>query len=120
VRLYLDDDSAARQLTELLRKAGHDVVTPIEVGIGGAADPIHFTYAISHGLTLMTRNHADFEALHHLVLAAGGGHPGILLRHSDNDPTRDLSFRGVVTAIGKLLASGVPIADELHVMSHWR
>ena len=58
--------------------------------------------------------------LHDLVLASGGGHPGILLLHFDNDPTRDLHPKGVATAIGKIEASGVRIASEVHVLNHWR
>jgi hypothetical protein len=42
-----------------------------------------------------------------LVRASGGGHPGILLLHFDNDPTRDLPPRRVATAIAKLEASVV-------------
>ncbi len=122
MNVYLDDDSAARPLVAILRKEGHEVVIPAGFGVGmsGAADPRHLRYAIRHGLVLLTRNHADFVMLHDLVVESGGGHPGILLTHSDNDPTRDLTYRGIATAIGKLEASGVPIEDRLHVLNYWR
>jgi hypothetical protein len=53
-------------------------------------------------------------------LSSGGSHPGILLLHFDNNPTRDLTPRGIATAIEKLEASGAPITNELHVLNHWR
>jgi hypothetical protein len=31
MRIYLDDDSASRQLSLVLRKAGHDVSTPADL-----------------------------------------------------------------------------------------
>jgi len=102
----------------VLRKAGHDVATPVDLGISGAPDPVHLTQAIRAGRVLLTRNARDFTLLHDLVRASGGGHPGILLLHFDNDPTRDLNSRSVATAIAKLEASGVPISNELHVLNH--
>ncbi len=118
--IYLDDDSASRQLATVLRKAGHDVSIPADLGISGPADPVHLTRAIQDGRAFLTRNARDFNRLHDLVLASGGGHPAILLLHFDNDPTRDLPPKGVASAIGKLEASGVRIANEVHVLNHWR
>jgi hypothetical protein len=40
--------------------------------------------------------------------------------HFDNDPARDLTPRGIATAINKLESSGVEISNELHVLNHWR
>jgi len=117
MRIQLDDDSACRQLSMVLRKAGHDVATPADLDISGAPDPVHLTRAIRVGRVLLTRNARDFTLLHDLVRASGGGHPGILLLHFDNDPTRDLNSRSVATAIAKLEASGVPISNELHVLN---
>ena len=39
MKIYLDDDSASRRLSLLLRKAGHDVSLPADLGTSGAADP---------------------------------------------------------------------------------
>jgi Domain of unknown function (DUF5615) len=118
--IYLDDDSASRQLCLVLGKAGHEVSIPADLGTSGAPDPVHLTRAIRDGRVFLTRNARDFTLLHELVRASGGGHPGILLLHFDNDPMRDLTPRGIVTAIAKLQASGVPISNELHVLNHWR
>ena len=118
--ISLDDDSASRQLSAVLSKAGHDVSTPTDLGISGTPDAVHLTRAIRDGRVLLTRNARDFTLLHDLVRASGGSHPGILLLHFDNDPRRDLTPRGVATAIAKLESSGVWIASELHVLNHWR
>ncbi|MGC8640486.1 MAG: DUF5615 family PIN-like protein [Isosphaeraceae bacterium] len=104
----------------MLRNAGHDVAIPSDLGTSGAPDLIHLTRAIRDARVFLTRNARDFTLLHDLIQASGGGHPGILLLHLDNDPTRDLTPRGIVTAISKLEASGVPIPNELHVLNHWR
>src|SRR5262249_2953107 len=109
MRIYLDDDSASRQLSQFLRNAGHDVSTPTDLGTSGAPDPVHLTRAIRDGRGFLTRNSRDFTLLHDLVRSSGGRHPVILLLHFDNDPTRDLTSRGIVTAISRLEASGVPI-----------
>jgi predicted nuclease of predicted toxin-antitoxin system len=118
--IYLDDDSTSRQLCNLLRKAGHEVSIPADRGSSGAPDPVHLTSAIREGRVLLTRNARDFRLLHELVRASGGRHPGILLVHFDNDPARDLTPKGIATAIDKLESSGVEISNELHVLNHWR
>jgi hypothetical protein len=38
----------------------------------------------------------------------------------DNDPRRDLTPRGIVHALTKLLAANVPIADQFIIVNHWR
>jgi predicted nuclease of predicted toxin-antitoxin system len=120
MRLYLDDDSVQRQLAQLLRKAGHDVQLPADAGLGGEDDPIHLIHTIDKDRVLLSRNHDDFRHLHTLVLKAQGHHPGILIVRSDNDPSRDLKAKGVVRAIHNLLAAGVPLKDEFHILNHWR
>jgi hypothetical protein len=120
MRLYLDDDSANPLQARLLRYAGHDVVFPRDVGLSGEPDSVHLTHAIRDTRVLLTKNYADFERLHNLIAAAQGHHAGILVVRQDNDPKRDLSPRGIVRAIAKLEAAGVPIADSYHILNHWR
>lgn len=120
MNLYLDDDSVATLLVRLLRNAGHDVRLPRDIGMGGAEDPVHLTYAIREARVLLTGNCHDFEDLHDLVLQAQGHHPGILVVRRENNPRRDLSPRGVVHAMANLLAATVPIADQFIVLNHWR
>jgi predicted nuclease of predicted toxin-antitoxin system len=120
MNLYLDDDTADRRLVALLMNAGHRVTVPRDVDLGGSADPRHLLYAIEEQLVLVTRNHDDFLDLHEVIQAAGGSHPGLLIIRSDNDPKRDMTPRGIVTAMAKLEASGVPIRNEVYILNHWR
>jgi len=120
MKLYVDDDTADRLLITLLRKASHSVVVPVDVGLRGAADARHFIHATQHGFVLLSRNHDDFLDLHEVVQAAHGTHPGVLLIRSDNDPTRDMTLRGIVVAIGKLESSDVPLQNQCYVLNHWR
>ena len=85
-----------------------------------AEDPVHLTHAIRNGRQCLTRNYEDYEVLHNLIMQAQGKHPGILVVRRDNDPTRDLTPKGIVAAIRKLEAVGVPIENEYIVLNHWR
>lgn len=120
MRLYLDDDTVNPLLIRLLRKAGHDVLLPADIGQVGSHDAIHLANAIRLDRAALTGNHKDFVPLHDLVMTARGHHAGILLVRRDNDRNRDLKPAGIVRAIGKLLAGGVPIADNLHILNLWR
>jgi len=120
MRLYLDDDSASLLLVRLLRQANHDVQLPGDVSLAGAADAVHLTHSVREGRILLSHNYRDFEDLHDLVMQAQGHHPGILVVRRDNDPKRDLSARGIVRAIGNLLAAKVPLVDRYHILNYWR
>ncbi len=120
MRLYLDDDSADPLLVQLLQNAGHDVELPQTAGLSGSPDPIHLMHAIGDSRVFLTKNYKDFENLHNLVIVDQGHHPGILVVRQDNDPKRDLTPRGIVRAIAKLEAAGVPIGDCFHILNHWR
>jgi hypothetical protein len=120
MRLYLDDDCASPLLAKLLRRAGHDVQVPAEIGLSGAPDPVHLTRAIGDGRACVTKNHDDFWLLHNLIKQAQGHHPGIFVVRQDNDPTRDLCAKGIVSAIRKLKAAGVPVEGEFVVLNQWR
>src|SRR5438105_2941805 len=104
MRLYLDDDIVDGLLVKLLRKAGHDIQIPSDIGRYGAADTVHLACAVTAGRVFLSYNHRDFEQLHDLVVAVAGHHPGILIVRKDNDP-RDLKPPGIVRALGKLIAS---------------
>jgi predicted nuclease of predicted toxin-antitoxin system len=120
MRLYLDDDTAAAVLVNLLRKAGHDVQVPGDVGLTGAPDAMHLARSIVDDRVCVTKNHDDFWILHNLLKHARGHHPGIFVVRQDNDPSRDLTPKGIVSAIRKLEAAGVPIEDEFIILNHWR
>jgi predicted nuclease of predicted toxin-antitoxin system len=120
MKLYLDDDTAEELLAKLLRKAGHDVHLPNEIGMMGQPDPVHLTRAIRDGRVCVTKNYDDYWLLHVLLMQGNGSHPGIVVIRQENDPTRDLSSKGIVAAIRKLEAAGVPIENEYIVLNHWR
>jgi hypothetical protein len=118
MNLYLDDDSAKGLLAVLLRKAGHRVVLPSDVGLAGASDPRH--HAVQQDLVLLSKNYKDFLDLHDLVRATRGQHAGLLVVRSDNDPSRDMKDRDIVRAIANLERTGVPTANEFRILNHWR
>ena len=120
MKLYLDDDSVDHVLVQSLQKAGHDVEIPLDVGLSGDDDPVHFAHAIREGRVILTANHRDFKNLHDLIGDSQGHHPGIFVVRKDNNPNRDLDAAGIVRAIGKLLAAGVPIVDQYSILNHWR
>lgn len=120
MQLYLDEDSLHGQVVQRLRDAGHDVDTAALAGLLGDTDPRQFVYAVENGLAFMTRNHDDFLELHDVVVATDGTHPGIIVVRHDNDPTRDMSARGIVTALKNLELSGVPLENGFHILNQWR
>ncbi|HEX7450201.1 MAG TPA: DUF5615 family PIN-like protein [Pirellulales bacterium] len=91
-----------------------------EVGTSGDDDPVHLAQAIREDRALLSHNHQDFEELHNLLMVSTGHHRGILVVRRDNNPKRDLDEKRIVRAIGKLLATGVQIADHFHILNHWR
>ena len=88
MKLYLDDNSCKGLLAILLRKAGHTVVVPSDVGWAGASDARHFIHASQTTFVMLTKDYEDFLELHDLVQATHGQHPGILAIRSDNDTSR--------------------------------
>jgi predicted nuclease of predicted toxin-antitoxin system len=120
MRLYLDEDSCHPRLAQLLRKSGHEVQVPADVGLAGKADALQLINAIRTRRVLLTRNYRDFEYLHLLVMQSGGHHPGILVVRQDNDPTRDLTPRGIARAIRNLEGAAVSVANEYLILNAWQ
>jgi hypothetical protein len=120
MRLYLDDDSAEALLVSLLRREGHDVQVPADVVMVGQSDAKHLIHAVREDRALLSRNHDDFRILHELIAEVRGHYPGSLMVRRDNDASRDMKPGGIVRAIRNLLAAGVPIRDQFHILNHWR
>jgi hypothetical protein len=119
MRLYLDDDSIAARLVSQLRAAGHDVLLPADVGLAGAADPVHLTRAIAEGRALLTHNYRDFSLLHALLIQAQGHHPGILVVRRDAGQ-RNMAPHDIVRALRNLEAANVPVADQYIILNAWQ
>jgi len=120
MNLYLDDNRTDPRLAALLLRAGHTVVRPADVGLGGAPDARHLRHAIRNGLILLTADRIDFRDLHDLVVDSGGTHPGILLVRFDSDLKRDMKPRHIVAAIGRLERSGLDCTNQVVILNQWR
>ena len=120
MNLYLDDDVADPVLAALLRRAGHDVQLPTDVGLLGGHDAVHWQHAVREKRIIISMNYSDFEPMHHLILETTGHHPGVWVVRKDNDRKRDLTNPGIVRAISKLLTTGSNMVDRYVVLNQWR
>jgi predicted nuclease of predicted toxin-antitoxin system len=120
VRLLLDENMSDRRLAGRLQSAGHDAILVLDVGLLSSTDARVLAWAIGQGRPVLTRDHEDFADLHDLVLASGGHHPGLLVVRFDNDPSHNLTDRGIATALSNLEGSGLTLADQIHVLNRWR
>jgi hypothetical protein len=118
--LYLDDCADDDTLAALLRQAGHQVSTPRIAGTSGLSDREHLDYAAHHAYTLLTKDPDDFIDLHHQWLATNRTHSGILIIYEDKEVSKHMSRTQIVLAIDNLIASAVPIANEVHNLNQWR
>jgi predicted nuclease of predicted toxin-antitoxin system len=118
--LYLDDCADDDILAALLRRAGHQVHTPRSVGTSGASDEEHLAYAARHGYTLLTKDPDDFLDLHRHWRATNRTHSGILLVYEEKEVSKNMTRAQIVIAIEHLATSGVPLANEIHTLNHWR
>jgi hypothetical protein len=120
MNLYLDDDISSKELVALLRKAGHDALAPADASLAGARDPAHLLFAIIGGRVFMSHNYYDFELLHDLVTGAGGRHLGVLVVRKDNNKAKDMKPAAIVAALGKLIQSGMDLANEYVILNDYR
>jgi predicted nuclease of predicted toxin-antitoxin system len=118
--LYLDDCADDDILAALLQRAGHDVYTPRSVGTSGVSDEEHLSYAARHEYSLLTKDPGDFLDLHVHWRTTNRRHSGILLVYEEKDVSKNMSRTQIVSAIEHLIASGVPITNEIHTLNHWR
>jgi len=121
MRLYIDDDSVDPGLIRLLRRDGHDVQVPADIGLAGSSDQVHLAHAIRHRRAILTRNYRDFEALHDLVVFAANGHQGgILVVRFDNNPRNNMSAGDIARAVRNLENAAVAITDSYFELNHWQ
>ena len=120
MRLYLDEDIASRHLVQALRKAGHDVTTPADVGLLGESDTLQLTHAVRDDRVCLSRNSRDFKNLHNLILLCGGSHSGIFALYSDNDRRRDMKPVQIVAAIKNVCEVLVSMRNHVIDLNDWR
>jgi hypothetical protein len=120
--LYLDDCAFSYSLQARLIRAGHRVTIPVDVEMREVGDEEHLAYVVQHGLVLLTKNPKDFVDLHDGLLAAGGGHAGILLVYQDNDTTRDMSDADIVGAVAHVeeIHGTTGLANQLFILNQFR
>ena len=109
MKIYLDEDLSSGLLASLLSKAGHDVTTPMVSALLGRSDAVQLTHAIAENRVCLSRNYKDFEELHLLMQQSNGRHAGIIVVRRENDPTRDMTPKGIVAAIRKLESAGAQL-----------
>ena len=120
MRFLLDENMGSPRLASRLRAHGHDPALPGDVGLLSTTDARLLAWAIDHILPVLTQDSEDFTDLHDLIMAAGGHHQGMLVVRFDNDPRHNLTDRGIANAIDKLVSSGAPVPDRIHVLNQWR
>lgn len=120
MNIYLDDNRTDRSLAGLLRRSGHTVTVPLDVGLSGRTDASHLEHAARNNLAMLTADRNDFAELHQLVLTTGGHHPGIMVVRYDNDAKRDMKPKHIAAAVDRLERSGLDISNQVVVLNHWR
>ena len=121
MKLYIDDDSVDPGLLRLLRRDGHDIQIPTDVGLAGTSDQAHLAHSIRDRRAVLTRNYKDFKDLDDLIVsAAQGHHTGILVVLFDNNPRNNMSAGDIARAVRNLENAGVAIADSYQELNHWQ
>ena len=116
MKILVDEDSQARRQLEVLRSAGHDVVSIAELDQNGSLDSEVFELAQSLRRVLLTHNVVDFHAL----ALVHPSHHGVIAIYRDGDPRKNMNYQDIGRAVSKLETSGVPVFGQFHVLNHWR
>lgn len=117
---YLDDDLDQDLLIRLGAARSHRLISPRTLGRSGNHDALHFLYAASQDLPLLTRNAKDFAALHEFGLGIGGHHPVLLVVYQQADRRKNMRINDIVNALTNLEAANVALKDQLIAMNHYR
>jgi uncharacterized protein with PIN domain len=115
LKLLLDEDSQAKYLVNLLRVAGHDVVTVNESSLGGFPDSAVLDFARQKRRIVLTRNCDDFLRLHGL----NSNHAGILAVYQSPDIAKNMSYQGIVKAIANLEMAGYELENQFVILNQW-
>ena len=115
LKLLIDEDSQAKVLVSMLRKAGHNVVTVNELGLMSQPDEVVLDYARQDNRIVLTHNCRDFEALHD----TNPNHSGIFVIYENDNSFKDMSRQEIVRAITNLEAAKIPLANQFISLNHW-
>lgn len=115
LRLLIDEDSQAKRLVELLRNAGHDVITAREADLMAKPDSLVLDYARQSGRLVLTKNSNDFNILHR----ADPNHPGILVVYQYLDRSKNMSYGTIVKCIANIEASGYNLTNQFVSLNSW-
>ncbi len=117
---YLDDDVDQDLLIRLATARSHRRVSPRSIGNSGHHDALHFLYAASQQIPLLTRNANDFESLHEFAMGIGGHHLGLIIVYEESDRRKNMRPSEIIGALSNLDSAGVPLADQLIALNHYR
>lgn len=115
MKLLLDEDSQAKYLFNLLQAAGHDIVTVNELNLMSRPDDVVLEYARQSDRTVLTRNCADFQALHQ----ENPDHSGILAVYQNLDPSKNMSYQDIVSSIANLEAASYALKGQFVILNQW-
>lgn len=114
-RLYLDEDSQDWVMVRAFVEAGVDVVTSNDAGMAESSDEQQVAFAAAHERVILTANIKDYRRLCRDRQAAGGSHPGLILRRQDLGVGEQI--RRVVRMWETVSASGM--VDREEFLSAW-
>lgn len=110
MRVLLDEMYSAIH-AEVLRAAGTQARTVIELDLAGTSDPDVFAAAIAEESVLLTENVADFARISAEHLLAGRHHPGVLIALASRFSRRPAGAPALAAAVSELAEQSV--ADRL-------
>ena len=100
---FLVDEDLPRWLVDRLKEAGSDGIHVKEVGLQGQPDSAVFSYAKTHGYSIITED-LDFSNPIRFPL---GSHPGILISRHPNELSCTEQCRQIVLAIKTLTETDI-------------
>jgi predicted nuclease of predicted toxin-antitoxin system len=115
LRLLVDEDTQSRRLVNLLREAGHDVLTVEEASLEAHPDTQVLEHARRENRIVLTRNCEDFRALHEV----SSQHPGICAIYQDRDASQNMSRPAITRALANLEVSGLELAGQFVALNAW-
>jgi hypothetical protein len=94
IRLYLDEDALQIALVLALKKSNIDVITVADAARFSFSDEEQLIWATEQRRVVYSFNMGDFQQLHHIFIAKGMEHSGIILvpqqRYSIGEQLRGL------------------------------